>query len=174
MQYLNRVSISLRLTLAIVAFLFPLLSDAQTPSGRAPPNGQTSREMQNLCANISASIEAERLSRQQKALTEIEAEIGKRLAALETKENEVSSQIERIESFEKKIDESLVAFYAGMKADAAAAQLSELEDDIAAGILLKLKTKSSSAILNEMQAARGAALIKRIGRLRQLADGKSP
>jgi flagellar motility protein MotE (MotC chaperone) len=130
--------------------------------------------MQNLCANISASIEAERLSRQQKALTEIEAEIGKRLAALETKENEVSSQIERIESFEKKIDESLVAFYAGMKADAAAAQLSELEDDIAAGILLKLKTKSSSAILNEMQAARGAALIKRIGRLRQLADGKSP
>lgn len=130
--------------------------------------------MQNLCANISASIEAERLSRQQKALTEIEAEIGKRLAALETKENEVSSQIERIESFEKKIDESLVAFYAGMKADAAAAQLSELEDDIAAGILLKLKTKSSSAILSEMQAARGAALIKRIGRLRQLADGKSP
>lgn len=174
MQYLNRVSISLRLTLAIVAFPFPLPSDAQTPSGRAPPNGQTSREMQNLCANISASIEAERLSRQQKALTEIEAEIGKRLAALETKENEVSSQIERIESFEKKIDESLVAFYAGMKADAAAAQLSELEDDIAAGILLKLKTKSSSAILNEMQAARGAALIKRIGRLRQLADGKSP
>jgi flagellar motility protein MotE (MotC chaperone) len=40
--------------------------------------------------------------------------------------------------------------------------------------LLKLKTKSSSAILNEISAERGAALIKRIGRLQQLADGKSP
>ena len=86
----------------------------------------------------------------------------------------MSGRIERLEAFEKKTDESLIAFYAGMKADAAAAQLSELDEDIAAGILLRLKTKSSSAILNEMQAERGAALIKRIGRLRQLADGKSP
>jgi flagellar motility protein MotE (MotC chaperone) len=136
--------------------------------------GKADKETHELCANIAASIEQERLIRQQKALGDIEAQIKSRLAALQAKETEVGARIERLEAFEKKADESLIAFYAGMKPDAAAAQLAELDEDIAAGILLKLKTKASSAILNEMQADRGAALIKRIGRLKQIADGKSP
>ena len=174
MPHPYRKSSCLRLILAVLIYPFALPSIAQTASGRASTSGLASKEIQSLCTNISASVETERLSRQQKALTEIEAEIRKRLAALDAKESEVSSKIDRIETFEKKTDEALIAFYAGMKADAAAAQLSELEEDIAAGILLKLKTKSSSAILNEMQAERGAALIRRIGRLRQFADGKYP
>lgn len=162
------------LALAILALLLSHPAIGQTMPARASVNNREKKEVQDLCTNIAASIEVERLSRQQKALAEIEDQIKSRLAALELKETEVSSRIERLEAFEKKTDDSLIAFYAGMKADAAAAQLAELDEDIAAGILLRLKTKSSSAILNEMPAERGAALIKRIGRLRQLADGKSP
>lgn len=154
--------------------LYPNVVRAQTPAGRPTTAGKADKETHELCANIAASIEQERLIRQKKALGDIEAQIKTRLAALEAKETEVSARIERLEAFEKKTDESLVAFYAAMKPDAAAAQLTELDDDIAAGVLLKLKTKISSAILNEMQAERGAALIKRIGRLKQIADGKSP
>jgi flagellar motility protein MotE (MotC chaperone) len=174
LQRPDQASIFFHLALAILALLLSPPVSAQTTPARASASSRENKEMQNLCANIAASIEAERLSRQQKALAEIEDQIKTKLAALEAKEKEVSGRIERLEAFEKKTDESLIAFYAGMKADAAAAQLSELDEDIAAGILLRLKTKSSSAILNEMQAERGAALIKRIGRLRQLADGKSP
>lgn len=170
----DEASATLRLALAIAMIMAPIEAWTQTPPGRVTQGSHANKELENLCATIAASVEAERLSRQQKALSEIEAQIKTRLAALEAKETEVSGRIERLEAFEKKTDESLVAFYSGMKADAAAAQLSELEDDIAAGILLKLKTKSSSAILNEMQAERGAALIKRIGRLKQIAEGKTP
>lgn len=170
----DRVSSSLCLALAAIFFMRPIVVWAQTPTGRTTTADKADKETHELCANIAASIEQERLTRQKKALGEIEAQIKTRLAALEAKENEVGARIERLEAFEKKTDESLVAFYAAMKPDAAAAQLTELDDDIAAGILLKLKTKASSAILNEMQAERGAALIRRIGRLRQIADGKSP
>jgi flagellar motility protein MotE (MotC chaperone) len=163
------------LTLALIAFAFTLSqARAETTAGPAPTSGRTGKEQQELCANIAASIESERLAKQQKVLGDIESQIKTKLAALETKEAEVSGRLERLETFERKVDESLIAFYTGMKPDAAAAHLSELDEDIAAGILLKLKTKSSSAILNEISAERGAALIKRIGRLQQLADGKSP
>lgn len=170
----GRVSSSLYLALKVIFFMSPILVWAQTPTGRTTTAGKPDKETQEICANIAASIEQERLTRQKKALSDIEAQIKTRLAALEVKETEVSARIGRLEAFERKTDESLVAFYAAMKPDAAAAQLTELDDDIAAGILLKLKTKASSAILNEMQAERGAALIRRIGRLRQIADGKSP
>lgn len=174
MGHSDRASASLRLALALIICLCPIVARAQTPPGRTTTDAHADKDTQELCANIAASIEAERLSRQKKTLGEIEVQIKARLAALEAKETEVSARIERLEAFEKKTDETLIAFYAGMKPDAAAAQLSELDDDIAAGVLLKLKTKASSAILNEMQAERGAALIRRIGRLRQIADGKSP
>lgn len=162
-------------SVAFIAFMISLSqASAETTANSPPASGRAGKEQQEICANIAASIESERLAKQQKVLGDIESQIKTKLAALETKEAEVSGRIERLETFERKVDESLIAFYSGMKPDAAAAHLSELDEDIAAGILLKLKTKSSSAILNEISAERGAALIKRIGRLRQLADGKSP
>lgn len=174
MRHPDKASALLSLALAIVIFTRPIVVWAQTSAGRRTIGDHAEKEMQDLCANIAASIEVERISREKLALGELETQIRTRLAALEAKEIEVKARIDRLEAFEKKTDGSLISFYAGMKADAAAAQLAELDDDIAAGILLKLRAKASSAILNEMPADRGAALIRRIGRLRQLADGKSP
>ncbi|WP_281800366.1 hypothetical protein [Methylocystis echinoides] len=61
-----------------------------------------------------------------------------------------------------------------MKPDAAAAQLAELDEDIAAALVLQFKSKTSSAILSEMDAARAAALAKRISDLRKSSAGRKP
>ena len=64
---------------------------------------------------------------------------------------------------------SLQATYSGN-----AAHLAELEDETAAALLMKLKTKISAKILNEMSAARGAALVKRIARQRPSGESVQP
>lgn len=104
----------------------------------------------------------------------MEKQLGAKLAALEAKQGEVRAQLDRLEAFERKTNDSLVSFYSGMKPDAAAAQIGELEDDIAAALLLRLKPKISSAILNEMDAARGAAITRKIAQTRAPLEGRRP
>lgn len=104
----------------------------------------------------------------------METQLGARLAALEAKESEVRAALDRLESFERKTNDALVAFYAGMKPDVAAAQISQLDDDSAAALMLRLKTKASSAILNEMEAVRGAAIARKIAQKSAPTDGKRP
>jgi flagellar motility protein MotE (MotC chaperone) len=132
------------------------------------------REQDQICANISASVEATRLEQKRRVLADLEKDIAKRLEALEARKNELRAQIEKIDGFEQRVNDALVAFYAGMKPDAAAAHLAELEDETAAALLMKLKTKISAKILNEMSAARGAALVKRIARQRPSGESVQP
>ncbi len=159
-----------------VAFIAGLLAanmiaraeGAQTHSGSAAHNVH---EQNVICANVAASIEATHLEQKRRTLAEIEKNIAARLEALETRKNELKAQIDKIDAFEQRVNESLVAFYTGMKPDAAAAHIGELEDDTAAALLLKLKTRISAKILNEMSAVRGAALAKRIARQRPGGEG---
>jgi flagellar motility protein MotE (MotC chaperone) len=144
---------------------------AESPGTHASGPARNSREQDQLCANIAASVEAARFEQKRRILADLEKDIAKRLEALETKKNELRAQIEKIDAFEQRVNEALVAFYAGMKPDAAAAHLAELEDETAAALLMKLKTKISAKILNEMSAARGAALVKRIARQRPSGEG---
>lgn len=150
------------------------LAESQEAPAAARAPVHSPREQQQYCSNIAASVEAARIARQQKLLTEMEAQLSQKLAALEAKQVEVAAQLDKLESFERKTNDALVAFYTGMQPDAAAAQLAELDDDIAAALLLRLKAKAASAILNEMNAARGAALAKRIAQQRPANDGKKP
>ncbi len=103
----------------------------------------------------------------------MEAQLRGKLEALEAKEAELRSLLGRIEGFDGKVNEMLVGFYAKMRPEAAAAQLSELDIETAAALLARLKPKVSSAILNEIDAAHGAALVKRLSALRG-PTGKHP
>lgn len=159
-----------------IAFIVGLLATntiaraegSHTHSGVAAHNAH---EQNALCANVAASIESTRLEQKRRSLEELERNIATRLEALDTRKNELKAQIEKIESFEQRVNDALVAFYTGMKPDAAAAHIAELEDDTAAALLLKLKTRISAKILNEMNATRGAALAKRIARQRPGGEG---
>jgi len=147
------------------------MARAEVSHSHSSGAAQNIREQNTLCANVAASIEATRLEQKRRTLEELERNISTRLEALETRKNELKTQIEKIDAFEQRVNESLVAFYTGMKPDAAAAHIAELEDDTAAALLLRLKTRISAKILNEMTAARGAALAKRIARQRPGGEG---
>lgn len=147
------------------------VAEPRADGGRSS-NSPRQQDAQQYCGNIAASVESARIVRQQKQLSEMEAQLGARLAALEAKQNEVQALLDQLASFEQKTNDALVGFYSRMKPDAAAAQISQLDDDSAAALLLRLKAKVSSAILNEMEAARGAALARQIARQRPSTEGK--
>lgn len=147
-------------------------SRAQTRDRRE--GGSSAKEIDRYCADVAASVEAIRLERKQKQLVELETQLSARVAELQSKQGELRAALDRLDAFEKKSNEALVALYARMKPDAAAAQLAELEDDAAAALMLQLKPKISSAILGEMEPGRGAALIRKISQIRAAISGKKP
>ncbi|PPD43202.1 MAG: hypothetical protein CTY15_10755 [Methylocystis sp.] len=150
---------------------FALLTGAPA---RANSPASEEKETHAYCASIAASAELARLERQRKQLAELEQQLAARLAALESKQSTLRIMVDRLEAFERKSDESLIGVYSRMKPEAAAAQLAQLDDDMAAALMMMLKTKVSSAILGEMDAARGAALARRIAELRAPKEGRRP
>jgi flagellar motility protein MotE (MotC chaperone) len=131
-------------------------------------------DQQQYCSNIAASSEVLRLERRRKELSELETQLNARLAALDSKRNDLRALLDKLDAFEKKSGDALIGLYSRMKPEAAAAQIMQLDDDVAASLMLQLKTKISSAILGEMEAGRGAALAKRIAQLRGPKNGKKP
>jgi flagellar motility protein MotE (MotC chaperone) len=55
-------------------------------------------------------------------------------------------------------EDGVVAIYAKMQPEAAAAQMAVMEDSMAVAVLAKLNPRVSSAILNEMDAGKAAKL----------------
>ncbi len=127
------------------------------------------REFEKYCANVAASINAARLAKQEKQIREAEGQLLQRRDELEAKRQELVQLIEKYDSLVRKADETIVALYAKMKPDVAAAQIAGLDDEVAASVLLQMKPKISSAILNEMDATRGAAVVKKLVGLSSLA-----
>ena len=62
------------------------------------------------------------------------------------------------EEFLKKAEDGVVAVYAKMDPDAAAAQMNAMDEATAAALLTKLNPRVSSAILNGMDAGKAAKL----------------
>ncbi|KAB2854969.1 MAG: hypothetical protein F9K41_10050 [Sphingopyxis terrae] len=132
-------------------------------------------DAQQYCANIAATAGAARNARQEKQLLEIEQQIGRRLSELEAKRAELQELMDRYEALVKKVDDGLVAIYARMRSGSAAAQLANMEEDVAAALLMRLQPKQSSAILNDMEASRAVLLTKKIAGVSTLAQaGKKP
>lgn len=144
-------------------------------SSRPRASQAAGQETQQYCANVAAAAGAARLAYQELRLAEIDQQLQKRLAELESKRAELQDLLDRYDAFVRKTDETLVGVYARMKPDAAAAQLANLDEDSAAALLMQLKPKNSSAILNEMDAVRGAQLTKKIAAVSSMKRaGKKP
>jgi flagellar motility protein MotE (MotC chaperone) len=149
-------------------------SPAPSVAEQAVASAAKNNQQQEYCANIAASAEAIRLERRRKELSALDARLSEKLATLEARHQELRTLLDRLEAFERKSGDALIGLYSRMKPDAAALQISQLDDEIAASLMLQLKSKISSAILGEMEAGRGAALAKRIAQLRAPNDGKKP
>lgn len=94
-------------------------------------------EIQQFCNNNAAIIGDARLSWQTARLLSIETEIRQRLAELEVKKAEYVEWLKKREEAMKQASESVVAIYARMRPEAAALQISAMEDAMAAAILAK-------------------------------------
>jgi flagellar motility protein MotE (MotC chaperone) len=125
-------------------------------------------EAQKYCANIANAAREARNALQRKQLADLEQKIRQRLKELEGRKNELQALVDRHEALIHKTDEVLVSVYSRMRPEAAAAQLTNLEEDTAASLLIRLRPKNASAILNERDAARAATLVKRIATLSSL------
>ena len=139
---------------------------AATPVSAPPAN-----EAQRYCQNVAAAAADARFALQTRKLNDLEGEIAKRVAALEAKEAEVKDVLSRHDEAVKHADATLVAIYAKMRPDAAAQQLSALDDATAAAVLEQLNARQASAILNEVTPERAVKLVNTISGLVP-SDGK--
>lgn len=110
------------------------------------------------CQNIGEAANEARDAYRAKYLKELEIRIEKRIAALEVKRTKVEKWMKRRESFIDRAQRNLVDIYTAMRPEAAAQQISIMDDETAAAILLKLKPRTASAILNEIKPVRAARL----------------
>jgi flagellar motility protein MotE (MotC chaperone) len=117
-----------------------------------------SEEVRQYCVNITNAAADARFAWQTATLQNLQLQVEESVAALEAKRAEYETWLARREKFLNQAKEDVVAIYSRMRPDAAAVQLAAMDDETAAAVLAKLKARSSSAILNEMDPARAAQL----------------
>ncbi len=136
----------------------------QAENSGAPPVEPATRpeapaNVKSYCENIADQALDARFLSQKAELTRLEEELARRTAVLEAKKAEYQEWLKRRDEFINKAEGSLVKLYSKIKPDAAAPQLSAMDEEAAAALLLKLSPKASSAILDQMESAKAARLV---------------
>lgn len=142
----------------------PAPREAQVADPKAKPGKSNVSSMENsrYCKNIQDAAAEARFNVQRDTITRMEKDLATRTAALEEKRVEYETWHKRRMEVLDKADETVLKIYSGMKPDAAAMQIAAMDDEVAAGILVKLKSRTASSILNEMDASRAARLVNTI------------
>lgn len=166
----------LRRAAALAAALGAMLLIGAQPAATetAPPNVATrsvgdapvlaaaaaepTTEIQRFCSNIADAARDRRYSLQAKELETLQADIDKRMKALEEKRAEYEEWLKRRNDFMAGAEDGVVKIYARMRPDAAAERLAEVNAELAAAILMKLDSRQAGVILNEMERKAAAAL----------------
>lgn len=128
-------------------------------------------ETQHYCDNIAAVAAEARFAWQTKKLNELQAQVAARVAELEKKQAALEASLARRDDVMKRTAATLITVYAKMEPDAAAAQLSLLEDMTAAAVLAQLPPRQASAILDEIKPERAKDLVSALTSL-PAPDGK--
>jgi flagellar motility protein MotE (MotC chaperone) len=143
-----------------------LAGPAVAQNGRAPerekPKATAEKtaeiEANRFCANVVPSIAEARIAWETKRLDALDAQVKQRLADLERAEASVQEWVAKRDAALRAASDNLVAIYAKMEPETAAAQIAAMDDQMAAAILGKLKPGAAGAILNEMEAERASKL----------------
>jgi flagellar motility protein MotE (MotC chaperone) len=136
----------------------------QTPKAKAaaekpPADKSVEADASRFCAAVAPSIAEARIAWQTKRLAELDAQVKQRIADLEKTEASAREWIAKREALATSANDGLVAIFAKMEPEAAARELSALDDRMAAAILGKLKPNAAGAILDEMEADRASRLV---------------
>lgn len=164
------VKLAAAASVAVLIFCLPASTESAAPEHPAPvrviapqqvapvPGSEGGDEIQRFCGNIADAARDRRYAIQAKELQALQAEIDKRMRALEEKRIEYETWMTKREAFLDQAQDGIVKIYSGMRPDAAAERLAELRPDLAAGILMKLEPRKAGVILNEMKSKEAAVL----------------
>jgi flagellar motility protein MotE (MotC chaperone) len=161
----RRTTFGARMIISVAAVLLACPAGAQ--SGRKPqsqkPRAAVEKpvadiEASRFCANVAPSIAEARIAWETKRLSELDAQVKQRLADLEKAQASVQEWVAKRDAILKSASDNLVAIYARMQPETAAAQIAAMDDQMAAAILSKLKPRAAGAILDEMEAQRASRL----------------
>ena len=119
---------------------------------------ETGTEIERFCSNIADAARDRRYVLQTEELQALQQEVDKRIKVLEEKRAEYEAWLKRREDFLAKAEDGVVKIYSGMRPDAAAERLAEMDAKLAAGILMKLEARKAGVILNEMERKAAAML----------------
>ena len=119
---------------------------------------ETGTEIERFCSNIADAARDRRYVLQTEELQALQQEVDKRIKILEEKRAEYEAWLKRREDFLAKAEDGVVKIYSGMRPDAAAGRLAEMDAKLAAGILMKLEARKAGVILNEMERKAAAML----------------
>ena len=166
-----RASLSQRWTTfgarVIVGAAVLLACPALAQSGRKPESQRPKAtidkpaadiEASRFCANVAPSIAEARIAWETKRLSELDVQVKQRLADLEKAQASVQEWVAKRDTILKAASDNLVAIYAKMQPETAAAQIAAMDDQMAGAILSKLKPGAAGAILDEMEAERASRL----------------
>jgi flagellar motility protein MotE (MotC chaperone) len=133
---------------------------AAAPTTAALPTPTTPRSnfVRQYCVNVADATADARYAWQKKTLADLEQELDKRMVLLEAKAAETRDWLSRRDEFAKKARDGLVLIYARMRPDAAAAQLSAMDEETAAAVINRLDPRNASGIMSEMEPAKAAKL----------------
>jgi flagellar motility protein MotE (MotC chaperone) len=118
----------------------------------------TGTEVERFCSNIADAARDRRYQLQAEELQKLQQEVDKRIELLEEKRAEYEAWLKRREDFLARAEDGLVKIYSGMRPDAAAERLAEMDAMLAAGILMKIEPRKAGVILNEMERKAAAML----------------
>lgn len=136
----------------------------QTEPLRAANSDQNDvgKAVEAYCTSISDLAAERRVARQASALKELEAKVSERLDLLDERTKELAELIRKRNELRDLANKELVDIYAGVEAEAAAAQMEKLDFRLASSVLRKLKPRQASAILDVMKPELAAQLIRTI------------
>lgn len=114
---------------------------------------------EQYCSSVLDAAAAAQIAQQTTNLEKASKELAGRVAILDAKTAELKSWVHKREEFTAKATTALLEIYSKMKPDAAAHQLTEMNEITAAAITAKLSPKVSSLILAEMETTKASRLM---------------
>ncbi|MTI16928.1 hypothetical protein E1162_06720 [Rhodobacteraceae bacterium RKSG542] len=154
----------------VAAEVPPTLSPAANAQAPALPHAlkeEAVNEAKAYCDSVANSASDTRLQWQMRAIFAAKEEMDAKLKALEEKTAELQHWVKKRDEILRRAEGHVVQIYANMRADAAAEQLSTLDDKTAVSVLLQMKPRQAGGILAEMPAERAAYLADSMALLTQ-------
>ncbi|WP_310620269.1 MotE family protein [Flexibacterium corallicola] len=104
---------------------------------------------------------------QMRAIFDAQAKMDRKVEELEVKISELKQWVQKRDEILRRAEGHVVSIYSNMRSDAAAEQLSTLDDVTAVSVLLQMKPRQAGGILAEMPAERAAYLADSMALLTQ-------